>query len=294
MINKIKNELEERTGRTFRVHEVKKNNGVTLTGLTVEDLNVAPTVYVNDIVRDIEAGDVTLEEAVDKMANLVENAIANAPDVSREKLLKWPAVIIPKLVNKEANKELLETLVYEDVPGTDIAMYYNIFVDNFGDGLGTIKIGKKEFEELGCSLEELKEAADAYVVENMEVASMETVIAGLLGVSLDELHDMGMDAPTMPMYVVTNKAKVNGAACVLKAYDKLKEALGEDIIILPSSTHEVIAIPYSEDFSLFRGIVEEINFTEVSAEEKLSDNVYRLTEDGLQLLTVSKTAQIAA
>ena len=294
MINRIKNELEERTGRTFAVRNVKKDNGITLTGLTAEGLNVAPTLYINDFVSDIEAGRVTFEAAVNKMAMLIEDAIANAPDVSRESLLKWPAVVIPKLVNKEANKELLESLVYEDVPGTDFAMYYNIFVDNFGDGLGTIKIGKKEFEELGCSLEELKEAADAYVVENMEVASIETVIAGLLGVSLEELRDMGMDTLPMPAYVVTNKAKINGAACVLKAYDKLKEALGEDIIILPSSIHEVIAIPYDENFNIYKQMVEEINGTEVVEEEKLSDNVYRLTKDGLQLLTVSETARLVA
>lgn len=102
----------------------------------------------------------------------------------------------------------------------------------------------------------------------------------------------GMSFPGMPtpekemMYVVSNKSKVNGAVNVLNAYDKVSELLGtDDLVVLPSSIHEVIVVPASTgDYNQLRSMVGEVNGTEVAREEQLSDNIYRLTKDGLELI----------
>lgn len=56
------------------------------------------------------------------------------------------------------------------------------------------------------------------------------------------------DCPVPTLYVLTNDAAHNGAACVLYP-DKLKDLadeFGSDLLILPSSIHEVLIIADSE------------------------------------------------
>ena len=81
------------------------------------------------------------------------------------------------------------------------------------------------------------------------------------------------------MYVLTNKYKLWGATAflypgVLKAAAK---RFGKDLIILPSSVHEVILIPQDnlEEFGDLSEIVKNINDHDVLPEEVLSDSVYR-------------------
>ena len=87
----------------------------------------------------------------------------------------------------------------------------------------------------------------------------------------------------MPMFVATNKSKINGASVIL--YDgllaKFAEKVGGDFYILPSSIHETILLPAAGDMDVdyLIGMVRSINAAEVSPEEILSDNVYKYFAD---------------
>ena len=61
---------------------------------------------------------------------------------------------------------------------------------------------------------------------------------------------IGASAPGI--YVLSNEKKHFGAAMLLneKAMDMVKETVGEDFFILPSSIHETIIVPRKEEFSL--------------------------------------------
>ncbi|MBS5062662.1 MAG: hypothetical protein KHZ58_02695, partial [Hungatella hathewayi] len=55
------------------------------------------------------------------------------------------------------------------------------------------------------------------------------------------------------------------------------DLLEQDLLILPSSIHEVLLLPYAEDIcmeDLFQ-MVRHVNQTEVPVEDRLSDEVYR-------------------
>lgn len=156
----IKEKLEERTGKVFSLREVEKNNGLILTGITEEGSagSIKPTVYLN---RFEDYDDV--DEIVDEIISILESA--EEPEINVDELLKWPATIVPKMVNKAANEELLKSLVYDDVPNTDLVVYYNILVHGMDDGIATIKVTHDIIERLGCTKEDLQEAANAYVAE---------------------------------------------------------------------------------------------------------------------------------
>ena len=82
----------------------------------------------------------------------------------------------------------------------------------------------------------------------------------------------------VPMYVASNVQKMLGAGVVL--YDGLLKTFAENIdnnfYILPSSTHEVLFVPdfMGIEVEYLKQMVQEVNATEVSEQEFLSDNVY--------------------
>ena len=87
------------------------------------------------------------------------------------------------------------------------------------------------------------------------------------------------DSETPPtLYVLTNSDKLFGASVIL--YPHLLESIAKrmdcDFIILPSSIHEVLLIPdSSENKSLhYDAIIQEVNLTQLSPEEILSDHAY--------------------
>ena len=82
----------------------------------------------------------------------------------------------------------------------------------------------------------------------------------------------------VPMYVLSNKSKLNGSGCLFyhNLLHNLCEKLECDLYILPSSIHEVILIPaYDHDsYDELTSMVKEVNSTQLSKEEILSDHVY--------------------
>ena len=93
-----------------------------------------------------------------------------------------------------------------------------------------------------------------------------------------ELSDGLETACSAHMLVLTNEKCFFGASVI--AYpgvlEKAAELLGGDVMILPSSVHEVIAIPAEgADPKALREMVKSINEAIVSPEDRLTDSVYR-------------------
>jgi hypothetical protein len=80
------------------------------------------------------------------------------------------------------------------------------------------------------------------------------------------------------MYILTNQEGNFGAAELLRRdiLCDIADRLQSDIIILPSSIHELIVIPDENgDNEELARMVKEINITQVAVDEVLSDHVYR-------------------
>ena len=135
-------------------------------------------------------------------------------------------------------------------------------------------------EKTNVTEKELWQRAEQNTNEEATLQSMANIIAEMLHIEdveeLEELEAMN------PMYVVSNKNKVKGASAVLN-----KEILAEfgrkfhtdKIVVLPSSIHEMILVPYTEEINLenMTAMVKEINTTEVRPEERLTDKAYIVT-----------------
>lgn len=92
-----------------------------------------------------------------------------------------------------------------------------------------------------------------------------------------DLGDLLGNPSAILMIVVTTQSGQNGAAALFYpgVVERLAKMLNGSFIILPSSVHEVIAIPDDEDLDNLERIVREINGSQVAEEDRLSDHVYR-------------------
>ena len=80
------------------------------------------------------------------------------------------------------------------------------------------------------------------------------------------------------MYVLSNRGRIFGAAALLysESIKNLTKRLNKNLIILPSSVHEVLLIPDDgvAQKEFFMEMVKEVNDTQVEPEERLSYNIY--------------------
>lgn len=109
-------------------------------------------------------------------------------------------------------------------------------------------------------------------------------------VVVEENADTGADdgdgIDDVPMHVMTNRAVRYGSSVMLhKGYFReLADRIGSDLYILPSSIHEVIAVPVTTaDSDELRNMVADVNRSEVLPEEVLGCNVYLYSREDDEL-----------
>ena len=197
--------------------------------------------------------------------------------------------IIYKLINKENNSVLLETVPYVDY--LDMAIIFYQVLDGFDEGEGTCAIiTNKQLEDADMKLSDLM----TYASENtprilgLKINGILSSIAEYSGdESLVEAleAELGIDADTFPLYVATNKVASNGAAVILYK-DMLKAMaakLKSDLYVIPCSVHEVILVRVMKNCQMntdeIRRLITEVNQTELTFSDVLSDSLYYFSRD---------------
>ena len=83
----------------------------------------------------------------------------------------------------------------------------------------------------------------------------------------------------IPMYILTTNYRTRGASMLLNglALNQIAEELNSNLFIYPSSIHEVLILPDEgtrKQRRMQKEMVEEVNESNVSPEERLSNSVY--------------------
>lgn len=276
-VEKIAEEFSYKISGMVHIVPVIKNNGVTLTGLTVtsEDTNISPTIYLDGYYEEYKQGKELCQvvEQVQEIyvANVVQEYVDISCFVEKEKMLKRLSL---KLVNYETNKKLLAEIPHRRF--LDMAVVYYYFLENEEHGVGTILIHNHHMRFWDMTEEEMFEYAYANYLNlhPAHVENMRELVISLLQVNEISVED---SRAAMEMLVVTNEDKLYGATMMLfpQVLKPIAEILGEDLYILPSSIHEILVLPKSGHMAdELREMVAEVNYSEVTIEERLSDNVY--------------------
>ncbi len=192
--------------------------------------------------------------------------------------------ILPRISSSD-NREMMERAdicFLESVQGLLTSFYIPVTISERDDGC--LQLTNTLLDTLMITPDEAYAAAVDNMSATIDVKSMGEMLAEISGI------DMG-DEPigAAPMTVITNRQRSLGAAAILcpETFKLLKERLGTDqLIVLPSSIHEVIVVTADEeaDLDAFRNMVREVNDTQVSAEDRLSYNVYGWRDGVLQAI----------
>ena len=283
----VKQEVAVRTGKRVQLQKVTKNNGLELDGLTIisEDTNVSPTIYLNGYYNEF------LTKGIEAVAEKViavykENKpeipfdISLITDFSRVKPL-----IKMKLINYEENKKLLADTPHIKV--LDLAVVFMIVLETEDVcQFATILIHKGFLNYWETETDSLYKIAQENMRNDFETIPMENIIAAVMDGALVEECTTEME---FKMFILTTYRKLHGAIGMLNkellnAF--MKQHKTEKLIILPSSTHEVLLLPYSDEMvkmDLYE-MVREVNETVLEETEYLSNNVYLYNGKELKIL----------
>lgn len=260
------------------IHSVIKNNDVRLDGLMIRDSgsNICPNIYLNQYYRDYENGR-DFDEILRELATVrLRSGNADFREVNDITCLeKMKDKIQVKLVNREKNQEYLYDKPFTSI--ADLAAIYYITLDKSEQGNATVVITNNMLDTYGISVSELHSIA----LNNMKGKEAKFLTMAEILRSMMPDADSLFANEDLPMYVLTNSDKINGASMLLDTdtMDRIGERIGLGFYILPSSIHETIFLPASvaDDRNLkeMAEMVIEINGTQVAPDEVLSDHVYR-------------------
>lgn len=271
---------------TSQIHTALKNNGAKRTGLTIsqKETNISPTIYLEEYYHQYENG-WTLDEITESLTRLYHEVrfehsweVGQVQDFSLAK-----SKVAYKVIHYEKNRDLLNDIPH--VPHLDLAIVFYLLLETTEKGAATILITNDMLRYWNISLEQLYQIAleNTPIILHAEFKPMRVVIQELMCKPLCEA-----DLEDNCMYVLSNHHRHFGAACMLYArvLEDIGNQLDEDFYILPSSIHEVIILPVSCTMGQeeIDDMIVEINETQVSEEDVLSNHAYYYSRENNQLL----------
>ena len=295
-VNAVKEKLTQELngGVRVNVYTTKKNNATERTGLILETpgVNISPTIYLEEFFELYEKGK-QMDWIIEDLVELYEE-IRQEKSWDYERMLSFEGGkdrIIFRLINTEKNKELLLDVPHREF--LDLSLVFAVLVEADNDGTAVMLIKDLHMRQWKVTKEQLWNVAKENTKRLLpaECFGMNFAVYELLSRSTPGEHDREnllrrtwhiheeLELPEKDkMYVLSNKLKNYGAACIAYPYilDMLAGVLKENFYVLPSSVHEVIIVPESSQIrqSELERMVREINETQVPEEEILSNHAY--------------------
>ena len=282
----VGNELD--SGHDIMIQRVGKNNGVCYTGLQITEnaVNISPVIYIDRYYGLYEKGEETIEStAAFVMDTYNRERSGGMMQADMRKFLSYDRVrgtIVYKLVSTGKNRELLEDIPHLDL--MDLSIIFQCLVSPEGSEMATILDHNVHVKLWDVTTEELYAAAEENTRKLLpyEIKSMTEVLCEIMREEDPEDADSADFAEefsdSVPMYVLSNKNRVEGAACMLYPglIRDLADKFGKSFYIIPSSVHEVLILPTedTEECAEIKSMIREINDTQVSPEEILSYSLY--------------------
>lgn len=260
-----------------------KNNGKRHDAVSIringEYDGTVPVIYLEEFFRMYDIGKTDMGGCVKNIAELREKSVCS-PQIAQfsNSLLNWDAVrkkVYPVLLSAKENGELLKKLVFRSL--LDLAVIYIIREAVYAENGCSAKITSGMLAAYGISEEQLYKQAmrnlegDGYSFSEIGAYIQRMVNDG------EEQEQKNVDRLEYgKMYVLRNASGLYGAAGILNGKLIQDTVEGHDCFILPSSIHETIFLPVSDERNQkeLDEMVAEVNEMCVDEEERLADHSY--------------------
>ncbi|MCD7708826.1 MAG: DUF5688 family protein [Clostridiales bacterium] len=257
----------------LRIEAMPRNNGTSYDGLIIlsPGRNVAPTIYLTPYYHRHLDG-MPMEDICD---DILETYQKNLPeeDFDTSVFTDFDRVkdrFVMRLVNKQKNADMLSNVPYFNFHDLAVIFYCLLHADD--ENQASIMINSSHLSIWGIDTDTLFDLARKNTPSLLpcQITPLWEIVSPQGGEAMPE------DAP--PAYVLSNRYRTNGASVILyeDVLPTLSAKLGSDLMLLPSSIHEIIAFPVEDDCGRFAcsRMVREVNETQLSDEEILSDHAY--------------------
>lgn len=188
--------------------------------------------------------------------------------------------IVYRLINPDRNKKILEEVPHMDF--LDLSIVFHCLAKKEQICTESNLIKNVHFRQWGVPLDMLYEAASENTqrILGYEIQNMYSVMCEMMKENPEKTDSVLLDKleKSILIYVVSNKKRTEGAACMLypKFIEDFARALGNNIYIIPSTIHELLLLPAINDNAgeYIKQLIRKINDTAVRPEEILSYSLY--------------------
>lgn len=274
--------LSKKLGDSYHIsiQKVLKTN-VKLDGLTIlqDGKNITPAIYLDPFYKDLENG-TSLEDVVNGILQTYFAAQVHPFDFDIASVLNFACVkdrLYVELVNRHSNEELLQ-----DVPHTlfldDFAIIVRCLIDTSENGNASFLVHSNHLKMWHIEQETLMSIAilNTRKLFGLDLRNMNDVIREMISIPETDNNSLA------PMWVMTNKRRLSGAATVLFS-DVLKDFAEKhgNFYVIFSSVHEVLLLltPDNSDIDSITKMNQEVNATQVEADEVLGTKAYYYSKD---------------
>lgn len=277
------------------IRQIPKNNGVILDSLCISrpDSAVSPAIYLDSYYEQFCAG-LPIDSIISDILALYQKN--SHPDETRFRNFSSPSLarrhVVYKLISTSANEELLREIPH--IPFLDLSIVFYLLFDDGDTRFSSLVYNDQAIRwHLGAG--ELYALAGKNSLSLLPplLRSMADVMRDMTAERMDEDtsqlfdHLLEEQRSSHPLYVLTNQAEFNGASCILYPgqLKNFADALESDLIVLPSSIHEVLITPDRDNshYDSLSTMVSQINEEEVLREDRLSDHIYLYSRESGRL-----------
>ena len=258
----------EKKGYQAKEHDVVKN-GVVFKGITLNTGNrINPVIYPDRIIDDTD----TADEAADKviaMSEAYKNKSISA-DILTDR--DWIMEHLSIALQRTSDEDLVKKPT--DLEGIE---QYLIIIYTGSEESYSINVTPALLSTAGIPESEAWTIAMIHLVAATEITGLQHMLTCMLYQTFGD----GTDDP-FHIHVITTSHRTKGASAILCRVElkAFAEKYGTDrLLVLPSSIHEMLILPYdgTQDIDEFSAMVKEINASQVSPEERLTDQAYIIT-----------------
>lgn len=195
--------------------------------------------------------------------------------------------IVFRVMNAKAYEKELQSLAH--IPVMNLAIVFEVQFYKFDESILFVKITKELLDYWKVGLQQLWKIAyrNTYMKYPEMSASMEDLFRKMILSNVADPQEQEImkalmndreSSEEVELTILSNDEGTYGASCMMYegALKECASRLQSDLLILPSSIHEVLLTKYDEtsDVKCFSRMVSSINASEVAEEEQLSDTVY--------------------
>ena len=267
--NLVDERLNGKGSYSVTTRNVEKTNQC-YTGLEIRKtgVSIAPVFDLDAMLARHIGGVEAVADEIIKQLDEVEKEALDVDFVYNYENVKDKLVV--RIVSAERNISLLDKIPHKRM--YDLAMIYSIDVSDGRKGNKLINVTYSMLDAYGIDQETLHEDAmkNSPKVWPATVNGLEDFLEEMTGHSL--IGESGL-------IVITNRSGICGASAVFypDVAGAIEKMTGGSYYLLPSSVHEFLAIKPSgkdDEAEMLQNLVSQVNRTEVSPEDVLSDHVY--------------------